>query len=100
MRYRLVLVKSGDGRQFFTRAVEISASRAVLCGEHALPAGMACDLQVIIPTRDKNQPAGVAGYQAEVGEVVFASGDIRLELRAKSLSDEAKRLLDSLKADA
>ena len=100
MRYRLVLVKSGDGRQFFTRAVEISANRAVLCGEHALPVGMACDLQVIIPARDAKQPAGVAGLQAEVGAVIFAFSDIRLELRVKSLSDEARQLIDSRKVSA
>lgn len=98
MRYWRVLVKPGDGRQFFTRAVEISVHRAILCGDQALPAGMACDLQVIIPSRDEKQPAGVAGLQAEVGAVVFASGDIRLELRIKSLSDEARSLIDSRKA--
>jgi hypothetical protein len=53
---------------------------------------MACDLQVIIPN------AGVASLQAEVGVAVFASGDIRLELRIKSLSDEARSLIDSRKA--
>lgn len=98
MRYWRVLVKSGDGRQFFTRVVEISASRAVLRGDHVLPAGMSCDLQIIIPSRDEKQPAGVAGLQAEVGVAVFASGDIRLELRIKSLSDEARSLIDSRKA--
>ncbi len=97
MRYWRVLVKSGDGRQFFTRAVEISESRAVVRGDHALPNGMACDLQVIIPSRDEKQPATAAGMQAEVGAVVFASGDIRLDFRVKSLSHEARQLIDSRK---
>lgn len=98
MRYWRVLVKSGDGRHFSTRAVEISASRAVLRGQHALPAGMACDLYVVIPSRDEKLPASVAGLQAEVSAVVFASGDIQLELRIKSLSGEARSLIDSRKA--
>lgn len=98
MRYWRVLVESGDGRRFSTRAVEITASRAVLCGDQALPVGMACDLQVIVPPPDDKQPPGMAGLQAEVGEVVFVSSDIRLDLRVKSLSDEARRLIDTRKA--
>lgn len=93
MRYWRVLVESGDGRRFSTRAVEVSASRAVLRGDHALPTGMACDLQVIVPPPNDQQPPGVAGLRAEVDEVVFAAGDILLDLRVKSLSDEARRLI-------
>jgi len=100
MRYWRVLVKSGDGRQFFTRAVEITENRAVLRGDHALPAGMVCDLQIIIPSQDAIQPAGVAGLQAEVGAVVFASGDIRLDFMVRSLSNEARQLIASRKAGA
>lgn len=100
MRYWRVLVKTGDGRQFFTRAVEISANRAVLRGDHALPVGMGCDLQVIVPPPDDRQPPGAAGLQAEVGEVVFASGAIRLDFRVKSLSDEARQLIDARRGNA
>jgi hypothetical protein len=95
MRYWRVLVKPGNGSQFFTRALEISAHRVILRGDHALPAGMKCDLQVVIPPPNDQQPPAVAGLQAEVGAVVFASGDIRLEFRVKSLSDEARQLIDA-----
>lgn len=100
MRYWRVLVKSGDGRQFYTRAVEISASRIVLRGDHVLPTGMLCDLQIIIPSLDEKLPAGMAGLQAEVGGVIFASGDIRLNFRVTSLSNEARQLIGSRKAGA
>lgn len=100
MRYWRVLVKSGDGRQFFTRAVEISENRAVLRGDLILPTGMVCDLQIIIPSQDENLPAAVAVLQAEVGVVVFAAGDIRLDFRVKSLSDEARQLIYSRKPKA
>jgi hypothetical protein len=53
MRYLRVLVKSKDGRQFFSRAVVISESRAVLRGEHVLPTGMLCDLQISFLRRMK-----------------------------------------------
>jgi len=95
MRYWRVLVKPGDGRQFFTRAVEISAHRAILRGDQALPAGMECDLQIFVPPPNDQQPPALAGLRAEVGAVVFASGDIRLEFRVKSLSDEARQLIDA-----
>lgn len=98
MRFRRVLVKSGDGRQFYTRAVEISANSAMLRGDHALPTGMACELEVIIPSLDEKQPAGMASLQAEVFEVIFAAGDILLDFRVKSLSNEARQLLDKYKA--
>lgn len=84
MRFWRVLVKSGDGRQFYTRAVEISTSSAMLRGDHALPTGMVCDLQVIIPSLDEKQPAGMVSLQAEVFEVVFAAGDILLDLRVNA----------------
>lgn len=100
MRYWRVLIKSGDGRQFFTRAVEISENRAVLRGDHVLSTGMVCDLQIIIPARDEMQSAGVASLEAEVGGVVFASGDIRLDFRVRSLSNEARQVIASRKAGA
>ena len=56
---------------------------------------MECDLQIFVPPSNDQQPPAVAGLRAEVGAVVFASGDIRLELRVKSLSDEARQLIDS-----
>jgi len=97
MRYWRVFVESGDGRRFPTRAVEISESRAILRGEHALPAGMVCDLQIIVPPPNDQQPPAVAGLRAEVGAVVFTSGGIRLDFRVKSLSNEAKLLIDARK---
>lgn len=100
MRYWRVLVESGDGRRFFTRAVEISASRAVLRGDHALPAGMPCDLRVIVPPPDDKQPPAMVGLHAEVGEVVFTSSGIRLDFRVKSLSDEARQLIDARRRNA
>lgn len=100
MRYWRILVKPGDGRQFFTKAVEISASRAVLCGDHALPTGTACNLQIVAPSMDKKQPARVADLQAEVRGVIFASGGIRLDLRINSLSSEARQLIGSQKVGA
>ncbi|MDP4027747.1 MAG: hypothetical protein Q8P42_02080 [Gallionella sp.] len=95
MRYWRVLVKPGDGTQFFTRAVEISAHRAIVRGGQALPAGVVCDLHIFVPPPNSQQPPAVVGLRAEVGAVVFASGDIRLEFRVKSLSDEAQQLIDS-----
>lgn len=100
MRHLKVLVRSGDGRQFPTRAVEISEKHAVLRGDQILPAGTVCDLQIIVPPPDDKQPPSVVGLQAEVGEAVFASGDIRLDLRVKSLSDEARRLIEARKGNA
>lgn len=100
MRYWRVLVKPGDGRQFFTRAVEISADRAILRGDQALPAGMVCELQIIVPPPNDQQPPAVAGLRAEVSSVVFASGGIRLEFRVKTLSDEVQQLLDSRRLGA
>jgi hypothetical protein len=41
----------------------------------------------------------VAGLQAEVDEVIFASGDIRLDFRVMSLSHEASQLIDLRKAN-
>ena len=79
MRYWRVLVRSGDGRQFVARAVEFSASRALLCGNHALPTGEECDLQIVAPSFDKKQPPTVADLKAEVRGVIFASNDIRLD---------------------
>lgn len=99
MRYWRILVKSGDGRQFFAKPVEISASRAVLRGDHALPNGMVCDLQIVVPSPDEKILAG-ASMQAEVGEIVFASGEIRLEFRVKSLSSEAQQLINSRRMGA
>jgi hypothetical protein len=95
MRYWRVLVKPGNGSQFFTRAVEISAHRVILRGEQALPTGMECGLQIVVPPPNDQQPPVLADLHAEVGTVVFASGDIRLEFRVKSLSDEARQLIDS-----
>lgn len=95
MRYWRVLVKPGDGTQFFTRALEISAHRAIVSGGQALPAGVACDLHIFVPPPNDQQPPAVVGLRAEVGSVVFASGDIRLEFRVKSLSDEARQLIDT-----
>lgn len=95
MRHWRVWVESGDGRRFPTRALEISASRAVLRGEHALPVGMMCDLRIIVPPPDDRQSPGVAGLRAEVNEAIFASGAIRLDFRVRSLSDEARRLIDA-----
>lgn len=100
MRYWRVLVKSGDGRQFFARALKVSASRAVLRGDHALPAGTVCDLQIVVPSWVGENPGAVAGLRAEVSEVVFASGGIRLDLMVKSLSYEARQLIESLGARA
>ena len=100
MRYWRILVKSDDGRQFFTKAVEISASRAVLRGDHALPTGAVCDLQIVAPSLDKMQPPKVADLQAEVRGVIFSSGGIRLDLRIKSLSSEARQLIGSQNAGA
>lgn len=97
MRNWRVWVRSGDGRQFAARALEISASRAVLRGEHVLPGGMLCDLQVVIPAADETQPATTAALQAEVGHAVFAAGDVRLECRVVSLSREARQLIESRK---
>jgi hypothetical protein len=37
----------------------------------------------------------LVGLRAEVGVVVFVSGDIRLEFMVKSLSDEARQLIDT-----
>ena len=93
MSYWRVFVRSNDGRQFYARAMEISEYRAVLRGAHVLPGGMVCDLQVIIPARDETQPAGEADLEAEVDEVIFTGGDIRLNLRVKSLSREARSLI-------
>lgn len=98
MRYWRVLVESSDGRRFSTRALEISASRVILRGEHALSTGMMCELQIVVPSQDEKCPATMAGLRAEVGEVVFASGNIRLDFRVKSLSDEARELIDSRRA--
>jgi hypothetical protein len=95
MRYWQILVKSDNGRQFLTKAVEISTSRAVLCGDHALPTGAACNLQIVAPSFDKKQPAQVADLQAEVRGVVFAPSGIRLDLKIKSLSSEARQLIGS-----
>ena len=95
MRYWRVLVKPGDGRQFFTRAMEISAHRAILYGDHALPAGMVCDLHIFVPSPNDRQPPVVVGLQAAVGSVVLASGSIRLEFKVKSLSDGAQQLINS-----
>jgi len=100
MRFWRILVKSGDGRQFYTRAVEVSASSAMLRGDHALPTGMVCELLVIIPSLDEKQPAGMASLQAEVFEVVFACGDILLDFRVKSLSNEARQLINKYKVVA
>lgn len=97
MRNWRVWVKSGDGRQFAARALEISASRAVLRGEHVLPGGMLCDLQVVIPATDETKSATLAGLQAEVGHAVFSAGDVRLECRVVSLSREARQLIESQK---
>lgn len=94
MRYWRVLVEPGDGRQFFARVLEITAHRAILRGEQALPAGMECDLQIFVPPPNNRQSPGVAGLRAEVSGVVFASGGIRLDFRVKSLSDEARQLLE------
>jgi len=93
MRYFKVLVKSGNGRQFFCRVMEISASRVVLRGDYILPVGMVCDLQVIIPSVDEKKPSGSIDLRAEVGEVIFSEGYIRLECRIKSLGNEAGKLL-------
>jgi len=98
MRYWRVVVKPGDGTQFFTRAVEISAHRAIVCGDQALPAGMVCDLHIFVPPPNDQQPPVVVGLQAAVGTVVFASGSIRLEFKVKSLSDEAQQLINSHRA--
>lgn len=100
MRYWRVLVKPCDGRQFFARAVEISASRAILRGDQALPAGMVCDLQIIAPPSNDQQPPTVVGLKAQVSDVVFASGDICLDFRVKSLSDEARQMIGSRKVGA
>lgn len=100
MRYWRVLVSPEGGRQFSARALEISASRVVLYGDHALPAGVLCNLQMIVPPPNDQQPPGMAGLRAEVGGVVFAAGDIRLELRVKSLSDEARQLIDARRGTA
>jgi hypothetical protein len=97
MRNWRVWVKSGDGRQFAARALEISADRAVLRGEHVLPGGMLCDLQIIIPAADETKSATTAGLQAEVGHAVFAAGHVRLECRVVSLSREARQLIESRK---
>ncbi len=97
MRYWQVWVKPGDGRQFFTKAIEISVSRAVLRGDHALSTGTVCDLQIVAPSMDKKQPAIVADFKAEVRGVIFASGGVRLDFRIKSLSSEARQLIGSQK---
>lgn len=97
MRYWRILVKTGNGRQFFTKAVEISASRAVLRGDHALPTGTLCDLQIVAPSMDKKLPARVADFKAEVRGVIFASGGVRLDFMIKSLSSEARQLIGSQK---
>ena len=88
-----VFVRSNDGRQFAARAIKISEYRAVLRGEQVLPSGTMCDLRVIIPARDATQSASEAELQAEVGEVIFVGRDIHLNLRVKSLSQEARRLI-------
>lgn len=59
-----------------------------------------CDLQIIVPPPNDQQPPAVAGLRAEVGGVVFASGGIRLDFRVKSLSDEARQLIDSQRTGA
>lgn len=95
MCYWRVFVKSGDGRKFFSTAMNVSTHRMVLRGDHVLPTGMVCDLQIIIPPLNENQHAGVAVLQAEVDEVVFSSGDVQLHLKVKSLSNDARRLISA-----
>jgi hypothetical protein len=95
MRNWRVLVKSSDGRRFSTRAIEISAERAVVRGDWVLPNGMVCDLQLVIPPQTVTQLAGEANLQAEVSEVVFSSWDIHLDFRIKSLSSEARKWIES-----
>ena len=93
MRFFKVVVKLGNGRQFFCRVMEISPSRVVLRGDYILPVGMACDLQVIIPSLDEKMPSSSVDLRAEVHEVIFSEGYIHLECRIKSLSNEAGKLL-------
>lgn len=54
-------------------------------------------MRIIVPPLDDRQHPGVAGLRAEVSEMAFASGAIRPDIRVKSLSDEARQLIDSRK---
>ena len=100
MRYCRVLVKSGDGKRFFARMLDISVSHAVLRGDYVLPAGMLCDLQLMLPPAGERQPARILDMQAVVDSVYFASGAIRLELKIKSLGNDVRRLIESLPVPA
>ena len=94
MRFSWVTVKSGDGKQFTSRILNISENHAVLLSEHVLPAGMACTVQENIPAHKERKPNN-ADLQAEVCEVIFSPAGIHLHLKIKSLNDEAKRLINS-----
>ncbi|OYZ63805.1 MAG: hypothetical protein B7Y04_07385 [Gallionellales bacterium 24-53-125] len=95
MRSYRVLVLPAKGKQFISRLMEISSRRVVLRGEQMLPVGMLCDLQIIIPPLAERMPCATAELKAEVGEVIFSDGFIRLECRIKLLGNEARQLLDA-----
>ncbi|MDX8400910.1 MAG: hypothetical protein R8K20_11795 [Gallionellaceae bacterium] len=78
----------------------MSEERAVLHGEHVLPTGTVCDLQLIKPSLANKQPDKAADLRVEVGSVIFSGGNIRLNLKVKSLSSAARQIINAQKPRA